>query len=285
MKTENRLREIKAMLSLLDDPDPFIQNEIEKAIIKVYSEEPDLLMKAVQEFPKKRLKRKIKSIIRQLQYDHTISKLKEWREKGGTDLLEGWIFLSQLEDPTLNFLEIRHHVQRLINLAWLEMPQTPSDIEKILAINNLLFKKEHFIGNFHDPTNPENFFIDKVLEKKTGNTLSLCSLYYIIAKELGCYLQIVNFNGYYLLRYFSSSLHFYIDPFNEGILYETENVKNILRKIGIKNVNLKSYKPLTHIYIILHFLEGLIQIYKQKRHYQKSRFYKKVIEDIDISLP
>lgn len=273
------------MLTLLDDPDPFIQSEIEKAIQKVLTEDPDLLMKALQELPKKHLKKKIKSIIRQIQYKHIIEKLKTWRKEGGKNLLEGWFYLSQLEDPTLHFHELRHDIQRLINLAWLEMPQSASDMEKILGINHLLFKKEHFIGNIHDPTSPDNFFLDKVLQNKTGNTLSLSALYYIIAKELGCHLQIVNFDGYYLIRYFSSSLHFYVDPFNEGILYEVENVKNLLRKIGICNVNLKSYKPLTHIYVILHFLEGLVQVYKQRRQYQKSRFYRKVISDIEIAFP
>jgi regulator of sirC expression with transglutaminase-like and TPR domain len=121
---------------------------------------------------------------------------------------------------------------------------------------------EAYSGNYKDPENPDNNFISSVIDKKTGNSLTMCMLYAIISEELGIPLQIVNFQGYFALRYYSRDSHFYIDAYNKGLFFTPQQVERFLQKLGV-NENVNQYKPLSNIYTILNLISAIIMLYQR----------------------
>ena len=70
----------------------------------------------------------------------------------------------------------------------------------LAATNHIMYQQEEFSGNSDDYYNPNNSYINKVLEKKQGIPITLCLLYSCVLKRLGVILTPVNFPGHFLLR-------------------------------------------------------------------------------------
>jgi regulator of sirC expression with transglutaminase-like and TPR domain len=86
------------------------------------------------------------------------------------------------------------------------------------AINKYLFDKLGFSGSqetFHDP---ETSYLNRVMDRRTGNPASLCLVYILLARRLHLPVAGIAFPGYFLCRYQSTSDEVYVDVFNRGKL-------------------------------------------------------------------
>jgi len=99
----------------------------------------------------------------------------------------------------------------------------PGECKLLLdATNQIFYQQEEFSGNSDDYYNPNNSYINMVLENKKGIPITLCLLYSCLLKRLGVILTPVNFPGHFLLRWNahpdeSGQMRFaYIDAFEGG---------------------------------------------------------------------
>lgn len=83
-------------------------------------------------------------------------------------------------------------------------------------INEYLFNELSFVGNEQNYYDPENSFLNRVLDRRTGNPLHLCLLYILIARRLHLPVVGIGLPGHFLCRYQSTSDEIYIDAFNHG---------------------------------------------------------------------
>ena len=87
---------------------------------------------------------------------------------------------------------------------------------KLTAVNRVLFRDERFRGNWHDYFDPQNSYLNRVLDRKMGIPISLCVLYLLIARRLELKVDGVGIPGHFMLKCKEAGKEFYIDPFNEG---------------------------------------------------------------------
>ena len=98
------------------------------------------------------------------------------------------------------------------------------------ALNHVMFEEKGFRGNTTNYYNPNNSFIDKVLETRQGIPITLCILYSLIAERLGIILDPNNFLRHFLLRWKTPSDQydcFYIDAFQKGKRLSEAEVKDM----------------------------------------------------------
>ncbi|XP_033111559.1 F-box only protein 21-like [Anneissia japonica] len=91
------------------------------------------------------------------------------------------------------------------------------------VLNTIFYEVENFEGNKDDYYNPNNSFIDKVLETKQGIPISLAVIYSAVARRLGITLDPVNFPNHFILRLDvqpmqknNANKYKYIDVFHSG---------------------------------------------------------------------
>ena len=100
------------------------------------------------------------------------------------------------------------------------------DVFQLLdALNYIMFDVEGFRGNTSNYYNPNNSYIDKVLETRQGIPITLCILYMLIANRAGVFLEPINFPRHFLLRLKFNSEETYIDVFQKGKRVPTQEVK------------------------------------------------------------
>ena len=90
--------------------------------------------------------------------------------------------------------------------------------EELQTLNNYLFKELKFCGNEESYYDPRNSYLTQVLDRRTGNPISLCTLYMLIARRLGLPVVGIGLPGHFLCRHQSSEGAIYIDPFHQGRL-------------------------------------------------------------------
>jgi len=272
-----------ALIRLLDDDDPQVKAQVEEELYALGDDLLNRLQQASEAVADDAVQEQVSRFIERLQLEHFGKELYEWRKDGGKGLLQGWVLLSQVAGPEMDPQHERNALSRIGHRTWLQLSTGMSDLEKLCVINKQLYGLEGFAGNHARPEAPENNLLHYVLEHKTGNALSLSALYAILGGELDIPLQVVNFNGYHALRYYSRSAHFYIDAFDRGVFYTVPQVERFLRRHGA-NDNVLTYKPLSNIYVALQLIEALVQTYEQAGQTELAERYRQLLAAIDIKL-
>jgi len=271
-----------ALLTLLDDTDPVVKAQVEEEFFSAGDAVLPKLLEASTTLVDSELQGRVNELIAKIQLGHFSEELLDWRKDGGKDLLEAWILVSQVADPQLNVQKYRDAISRLVNRTWLQLKPGMSDLEKLCVLNKLVYGIENFNGNFSSPELPQNNYLSYVVDNKTGNSLSLCLLYAILADKLDITLQLVNFQGYYALRYYSRDQHFYLDAYNKGLFFTPQQVQRFLSKLGVDD-NINHYKSLTNIYVVLQLLEAIIATHDRNGDERETELYRHLLQGIEIT--
>jgi regulator of sirC expression with transglutaminase-like and TPR domain len=146
------------------------------------------------------------------------------------------------------------------------LPQLPDDsdpLSVIEAINRVLFEEEHFRGNEDDYHNPENSFLNIVLEQHTGIPISLSIIYMEVGRRVGLQIDGIGLPMHFVIRCHLTEGYIYIDPFHNGRLLTEQDCIALLRHIagGRVKMNTAWFKPLTHRALLKRVLNNLKSVY------------------------
>ncbi|HYT61404.1 MAG TPA: transglutaminase family protein [Haliangiales bacterium] len=133
--------------------------------------------------------------------------------------------------------------------------------EQILAtINQYLFTELGFHGNEQNYYEPENSYLNRVIDRRTGNAISLCLVYLFVSRRLHLPVTGIGMPGHFLCRFQCSTEEFYINAFNRGkLLSRTDCVKYLVQtNYGFQEGLLS---PATPRRILLRMCSNLHQIY------------------------
>jgi regulator of sirC expression with transglutaminase-like and TPR domain len=106
-----------------------------------------------------------------------------------------------------------------------------ADPEQILnVIGDYLFRELNFAGdetNFYDP---DNSYLNRVLDRRLGNPISLSVIYLLVARRLRLPMAGIGLPGHFLCRYQDLRHEIYVDPFRRGRLQtKADCVKHVVQ--------------------------------------------------------
>ncbi|MBM31950.1 MAG: hypothetical protein CL764_03725 [Chloroflexi bacterium] len=109
----------------------------------------------------------------------------------------------------------------------------------IQSTNNYLFDVIKIQGNSLDYHHPNNSFLNKVLQTKTGNPVSISIIYQEICRQLGFDLMGIGIPEHYLLKHGNGESLIFLDPYNKGVLLTKKEVLQITNKKNKHSTNIK----------------------------------------------
>ncbi len=144
-------------------------------------------------------------------------------------LVEKCLKLSQtLENPDL---VLDKYVEKM-NSFGRDLRASVADVKnptyRISMLNEYMFETLGFEGNRDDYYNPQNNFLDKVIESKKGIPITLSIIYIQLGGFLGLDLRPVGFPGHFLVKLSEEMI---LDPFNGGRLVGVEDLDEMLSGI------------------------------------------------------
>ena len=280
MLSDQQNRELNALIELLDEPNETIYSSIEEKILSHGSSAVSTLEDAWQNSFNDLIHERIENIIHKIRLEKTANELRSWSENGENDLLEGFILVSRYQYPDLEKEIILKKLGKIVRDAWIELNNELTALEKIKVINHIIFKVHGFKGNKSNFYASEDYFINNLLDFKTGNHLSLGILYVIIAKRLGLPIFGVDLPKQFILSYVDNGdSFFYLNPFNKGAVFTKNEVEVYIKHL---NVEVKSsyFLPCENKRIIERLLEGLFSSYNNLGYLDKAGEVKYLLDQI-----
>ncbi|MBW6480127.1 MAG: transglutaminase-like domain-containing protein [Bacteroidales bacterium] len=274
MTSEDKIRKMEALVSLIDEPDPDVFRDISLDIHSHGTEIIPFLEHAWETQHLPEVQKRIESIIHQIQFDQLCIDLKKWLDGGGRDLLEGIIIVARYRYPDLQEDEIEYELAKLRKDIWIELNENLTALEQIKVFNYVFYEIHGFYGNITDYHNPENSFINKVIETRTGNPLSLGIIYMLLAQSLDLPVHGINLPEHFVLAYTGTTLNpdtleysesnilFYINAFSHGNIFAVKDIEVFLKQLKL-DPKPSYFKPCTNKDIVLRMLHNLMHAYKK----------------------
>jgi regulator of sirC expression with transglutaminase-like and TPR domain len=134
--------------------------------------------------------------------------------------------------------------------------------ETLRTINRYLFEELGFRGNEADYYDPDNSYLNRVIDRRTGNPISLCMVYLFLARRLHLPIAGIAMPGHFICRFQSSTDSVYIDSFNRGRLLSKADCVRYLQQASY-GTHEGLLSPATPRRVLLRMCSNLHQIYLQ----------------------
>lgn len=232
------------ILSLGEDALPFLEIAARKEDLGIRPQALDLITRLLP----KRLGRKFLAL----------------SSKGPEELFpleEGIFLMNQFGFPHLDVDQITEPLDALAEelKPLLKDEADPEGTVRILS--RFLFKDKGFRGNKKDYYNPDNSYLNKVLENKKGLPVSLSVLCLLVAARLNLPVYGVGMPTHFILMLESAGEKIYFDPYNGGRILTPDDCARLLKTQGFKfDASYLNKTPPRQI--LIRMLRNLFMIYK-----------------------
>jgi regulator of sirC expression with transglutaminase-like and TPR domain len=134
------------------------------------------------------------------------------------DLEEGAWLLARTQYPEINVAAYQALLDSFAGDLRERLADQHAPMAILAAINGYLFEQLGFVGNQENYYDPDNSFLNRVIDRRTGNPISLCVVYWLLGRRLRLPLVGIGMPGHFLCRFQSTTEAVFVDAFNRGKL-------------------------------------------------------------------
>jgi len=286
--TENTYSDerLRAMVSLLDDPDPEIYRRVQQDLDALGVHAVAQLEELWIQTEEVKERRSLEKVIHRLQWNDIQCHLTAWLEGDRSDLLSALCIIARYQYPNLDEQAVRQTLQAIRIEVWMGLNEQMTALEQVRHLNFVLFRVHKFRGNTDEYLNPNNNFINKVLETRKGNPLMVGLVYMLIAQKLDLPIYGVNLPQHFVLAYLEQGSYsgqnktedfqqesyrrplFYINAFNMGSVFGKRDLDQFLRMVHVEPKD-QFYRACTNTEILLRLCANLESSYRDAEEFHK----------------
>ncbi|MGV3538601.1 MAG: transglutaminase-like domain-containing protein [Rufibacter sp.] len=271
-------KEIKALISLLDDEDPDVVAHVHGKIVELGETIIPFLEEAWEESLNPDHQKKLEDLIHDLQYGALLRRMKAWKDEGATDLLHGMWLVNTYQYPDVTLEKLKQTIAEIFYEAWVHVRPEMHPYDQVKSLNHVLFKLHHFSANTKNFHAPGNSMLSQVLEGKRGNPLTLCVIYMTLAQMMKLPVYGVNLPNLFILTYKSEVIpQFYINVYNRGLILSKSDIDNYILQLNLNPVDI-FYEPCAPIDIVRRALRNLSLSYEKLNDPEKAIEIERLLE-------
>lgn len=273
-------KEIKALISLLDDEDKQVATHVEEKIRSLGTQAIPFLEREWEASLNPSVQSRIESIIHDLQFDLLKERLVAWYDGEQKDLLEGMWIVATIQYPDLDLDKLRQELEQIYYETWLEFRADLHPMDQVKVVNGVLFNKLKFGANTKNFHSPGNSMINIVLETRKGNPITLCVIYMLVAQKLKLPVFGVNLPNLFILTYKDAqNAPFYINAFNRGLIFTRQDIENYINELHLVPQN-SFFEPCDNVEIVRRALRNLIMSFEKMGEHAKAEEVKLLLIEI-----
>lgn len=293
MSEENS--QLKALIKLLDDSDPEILDHIRKKLISLGTGAIPMLEEEWGKSFDPLIQQRIERIVHAIQFETLVTDFTAWQNSIYHDLLEGMMLVARINYPDLNEQKVHDQLNKLYEMAHTETGLVQSPLEKVQALNRVMFEFAGFRGNTANFHSPQNSFINTVLESKKGNPLMLSVIYILVAQRCNMPVYGVNLPEHFICAFQErNSVHLneyaypdadilcYINPFSRGNVFGKDAIEEFLQKLNLKPQE-SFFTPCRNEDIILRSLRNLENSFRKTGEFEKQSEIARLIHNMSLN--
>jgi len=234
--------ELDALLFLLEDPDEEVYSAVSKKIISLGTDIIPALEETWESDFDTLQQERIEQLIHQIQFKSVKNSFTTWKGNPNRSVTEAMYFVNQFQYPTLAIGQIQKKIKLIIKDIWLELNNDLTPLEQINVFNKIFYK----VHLFKCVEYRQHYYINNLIESKTGSNILLGLLYQTIAVQLNIPVYGICLPDLFLLGrvnkimqdvpeedYEKAHILFYIDP-RKGTVFSKREITQYLQRLGIK---------------------------------------------------
>ncbi|HVZ25660.1 MAG TPA: transglutaminase family protein [Sediminibacterium sp.] len=285
-------REMNALFTLIDDPDEEVYSTVSEKIVAYGKNIIPNLEHLWENTPSEDVQERIEMIIHHLHYTDLRKDFSEWKNSGYQDLLFGALLVAKFQYPDLHTTPVIQDVEKIRRNIWLELNSFLTPLEQANVLSNIIFNHYRLKGSEVNYSQPDEFFLHKVLETRKGNSLTNGILYQIMCDLLDIKARIIHIPRQCILAFYHSDydphtytghpqdkIHFFVDA-TSGQAFSHRDVENYFKRISVPPTP-HYYKPQTHTRIIQILLEETAKCFDQPNSRYKQEELRRLADLLD----
>jgi len=276
--------EIQSLIVLMDDPDPFVQESINKRFVELGENVVPLLDEYRVDLKKGEEKSRVNELIHSLTFEGLQTDFTDALENGVKNRkdLESIIFmLSRFGNPTI---DTKHYKKKLDHFAEMVAPSIRYKLDerkKAKQLFKFVFEDLNFSGDQQDYHNPENCFLDSVIDNRKGLPICLSMIVMFIARRLDLPVFGINMPIHFMLTYIGDREEFLVDPYDNGAVVSYDQCYFFLKKNNI--VPKPDYFQMaSDLDILVRTIRNLIQSYERKEQFERVEDLKRLLSTAEL---
>ena len=253
----------QALISLLDDDSEEIAQTVREKILSYGSNvRPWLEREALHSDPL--VRRRVRALLTHLHRGEADERFIQFCKNHGEefDLELGIWLIAQTRFPDINLEAYRALLDDWAGRLREALRPYRKGESQLAVLNEFLFADLGFRGNEHNYYDPENSYLNRVIDQRAGNPISLCLIFILLGRRLEMPIAGIGFPGHFLCRYQTSQEEHYIDAFNRGKLLTKAQCMQYLKRNGL-GVREGYLVPISARRVLLRICANLHQIYLQ----------------------
>ncbi len=276
--------EIQSLLTLMDDPDPFVQESVNRRFVELGENAVPMLDQYQVDLKQGEEKTRVNALIHSLTFEGLQTDFVDALESGIKNRkdLESIIFmLSRFGNPTI---DTKHYKEKLDHFAEMVAPSIRYKLDERKKASHLfkfVFEDLNFNGDQKDYHNPANCFLDTVIDRRKGLPITLSMIVMFIARRLDLPVFGVNMPIHFMLTYIGEREEFLVDPYDDGAVVSYDQCYFFLKKNNI-SPKPEYFQMASDMDILIRTIRNLIQSYERKEQLEKVEDLKKLLSTVEL---
>ncbi len=261
--------QLNALVSLLDDPEPFVQRSVRSRLIELGDHAVPALRRMIREGsggPGEFAVDSARAVLRAMslsRFRMEIDRLAGNPDAGADiDLEQGAFAVARLGYPEFQADQYTQQLETMASALRARIRAATNGLIIIREFNEYLVEELGFRGctqeNYYDP---DNSYLNRVLERRIGIPLSLSTVYLLLAGRLGVPLHGIGFPAHFLLKFESPTQEFFIDPFNGGMILSYNDCRRMLKATGA-DYQSHYFEPISNRMAVIRMMRNLAEIFR-----------------------
>jgi len=276
--------EIESLVSLLEDPDPYVQGEVKKRLFELGQHAVPLLDQQKNSATNDEERALITDIIRHITYGNMEEDFVDVLEGGLSNLqqLENAVFiLSRFENPTLRVGEYKRKLDRFAETIRDEIRYQPSDVKQMRLLLDFIFVELGFSGGTTEYYDTDNAFVDKVIDRRRGLPIALAMIVLFLARRLDLPFCGVNMPIHFMLKFKGEKEEILIDPFDHGKSVTYNQCHYLLKQNGVEPKPVHFHEASEPI-ILARCIGNLMRSYRRNEQQQNASDLQNLLQTLDM---
>ncbi|HTX20064.1 MAG TPA: transglutaminase-like domain-containing protein [Bacteroidota bacterium] len=280
---EKEITRLKSLCYLLSDDDESIYNTARNHLLEAGVGALPLLQ-ANQDASDPVLRERSKGV-----YDEICSVLfkEQWRSfvatsRGVLDLETGAFLIPKLAYPETDMRIFSDLLNFYANefQARLDAGATPEEI--VHSVSRFFAEEKGFGGRDADYYDPDNHFLQRVIERKKGVPISLSVVYLLVLGRLNLPVHGVGLPGHFIVRLDLGESPIFADPFDQGRIISVDECRQRMNRMGY-SFGMQYLEPVSTKQILERMLRNLQLVFEKRSDSSKVELLTQCIDILSLS--
>jgi len=227
----NRAR-VKALVRLLDDGSPTVLDAVSRELATAGRVASAALRQAAND-ANPVLRSRARAVQEDRRRADVLRRLVGFCGKEPMDLESGLFVLSSLDREGFDARPYRKALDAMAVGVRAMAAAKAEPLDRAMALVHYMAGERGFAGDEQNYHRPDNVFLHRAIERRTGLPLTLTCLYLLVARRAGIKAEALALPGHVLLRINDGTSKFVVDPFHSGRLRTKEECMELIASHGL----------------------------------------------------